>query len=110
MVGKQRGLIYKAWSGVCQETKLIQSENTREEQSEEIKKKSYECNETLSSTTQTWNNQGQDRALCELVQTGAASKGCSQGNSRTKDQVPSGGQREEGSEHQARHRRSAFIF
>lgn len=68
MVGKQRGLIYKAWSGVCQETKLIQSENTREEQSEEIKKKSYECNETLSSTTQTWNNQGQDRALCELGQ------------------------------------------
>lgn len=36
----------EAWSGICQETKLLRSENTREEERGEIKKKPYHCHET----------------------------------------------------------------
>lgn len=81
--GGSRETTCEAWSGVCQETKLLRSENTREEQRGEIKKKPYHCHETsvlLRGTSQTCSGQGQDRE-----------------NSRTKDEGGSGEQRQEGS-------------
>lgn len=68
----------KAWranwqgqSSACQEAKLAGSENTSEEQSEEIKKKPQNGIGTavfLWSTSQTQSSQGQERAPCEPVQ------------------------------------------
>lgn len=85
MRGRLGGLMGKVGLGCVRRPNWL-SLKTLVKSSEEIKKKPQNGNGTsifLQGTSQIWISQGQERALCEPVQMGAAWTGCSQGNSRT---------------------------
>ena len=84
----------EAWSGISQETKLVQSENTREKQCGEIKKKPYHCHETLSSYGH----------ITDMQQPGAR-----QGKFQIQGLGGIWGMETGGFRHQAHHRHSVFI-
>ena len=84
----------EAWSRISQETKLVQSENTREKQCGEIKKRPYHCHETLSSYGH----------ITDMQQPGAR-----QGKFQIQGLGGIWGMETGGFRHQAHHRHSVFI-